>query len=109
ADKRARRRSRTSEDLRPAPRRTGWTGSFDHLRDGTGPGGDRSGTPVPGAEERYAVEHSLLEPFQVEVDDRRDVQGDELRHDEPADDDQAERPARGAVGAEADRDRHGAD
>ena len=57
------------------------------------------------AEEREAVQHLLLEFFEVEVDRRRDKQRDELRHDQPADDDQAQRPARRAIGSVAQRDR----
>ena len=56
-------------------------------------------------EERRAVQHLLLEFFQVQVNHRRHVERDELRDDEPADDHQAERPARSAVGAVAERDR----
>ena len=46
---------------------------------------------MPSAEERNAVQHLLLEIFQVEVNDWRDVQGDELRYHQAADDDQAQR------------------
>ena len=72
------------------------------------PGVARVGAGRPArarAEEGRAVQHLLLELLEVEVDHRRDVERDELGDDQAADDDQAERPARGAVGAEAERDR----
>ena len=37
------------------------------------------------AEEAGAVQHLLLELFQVEINGRRDVERDELRDDQPAD------------------------
>src|SRR5581483_7506937 len=60
---------------------------------------------VLGAEKRRAVQKFFLEVFQVEINDRRDEERDELGNDQAADDDQAEGAARGAVGAEAERDR----
>ena len=45
----------------------------------------------------------------VGVDDRRQIQRDQLRDDEAADDGEAERPPRFAAGAVAERDRHRAE
>ena len=60
---------------------------------------------VRAAQERYAVEHALLKPFQRQINHGRDIQRDELGNDQPADNDQPEWPARGAVGAKAERNR----
>src|SRR5690349_3333584 len=49
-----------------------------------------------------------LQPLEVQVDHRRDVQREELRKHQAADHRQAERHARGAAGAEADGDRQAA-
>src|SRR6476646_2323567 len=54
------------------------------------------------AEEAGAVEHLLLEILQIQVNGRRDVQRDELRDDQSADDDQSQRAAARAVGTETE-------
>src|SRR6266850_7758064 len=46
-----------------------------------------------------------LQPLEIEVDHRRDVEGEHLRQQEAADHGEAERLARAAAGAEADGDR----
>ena len=51
----------------------------------------------------------FLELFEVEINHRRDEKRDELGNDQAADDDQSQRPARSAVGAEAERDRQRAE
>src|SRR5512135_784127 len=61
---------------------------------------------VLGAEERSAVQDFFLKLFEIEINHRGDEQGDELGHNQAADDDQTERAARRAVGAEAERDRN---
>ena len=61
---------------------------------------------VAAAEERNAVEHVFLEPFQPEINHRRDVERDQLRNDQPADDDQAKRTARRSIRAVAERKWH---
>src|SRR5947207_5626449 len=58
------------------------------------------------AEERRAIQDFLLKIFQVEVNHRSDVESDELRHDQPADDYQSKRPPRRAVGAITRGNRH---
>src|SRR5439155_12106540 len=65
---------------------------------------DRLGDREPGlsgAEEGHPVEDPLLETLDVQVEDRRDVKGDELGHDKTADDDETDRPAGGPVCAVA--------
>jgi len=69
-----------------------------HAVDGGGGGGGRR-TCVGRAEEGEAIEHLFLELLEVQIDHGRDVERQELRHDQPADDHESERPARGAVGA----------
>ena len=39
------------------------------------------------------IENAFLEPFQRQVNNRRDIKRDQLRDDEAADDDQTERAA----------------
>src|SRR4051812_35984829 len=46
-----------------------------------------------------------LQPLEIEVDHRRDVEGQHLRQQQAADHREAERLARAAAGAEADGDR----
>ena len=60
---------------------------------------------VAAAQERYVVEHALLEPFQRQINHGRDIERDQLRNDQAADNNQPERPARRAVGAKAERER----
>src|SRR5437762_2546125 len=60
-------------------------------------------------EEAHAVEHLLLELLQVQIDDWSHVEGDELRHHQPADHYEAECAPRGAVGSVAERDGQRAD
>src|SRR5438874_10106939 len=50
----------------------------------------------------------LLQPLEIEVDHRRDVEGEELREQQSADHREAERLARAAAGAKADGDRQAA-
>ena len=52
---------------------------------------------VCAAQERDPVEHAFLEPFQREINHGRDVERDQLRNDQAADDDEPERPARRAI------------
>src|SRR3954463_6285659 len=49
-----------------------------------------------------------LQAFEVEIDDRRDVERQHLRKEQPADHRETERHARAAAGAEADGDRQAA-
>src|SRR5258706_15436282 len=49
-----------------------------------------------------------LQALEVDVDDRRDVERQHLREQQAADHGEAERHARAAAGAEADRDRQAA-
>src|SRR3954468_23617496 len=49
----------------------------------------------------FRLAHAGLQLFEVQVDYRRDVQGEELRHQQPAHHRDAERHARAAAGAEA--------
>ena len=60
-------------------------------------------------EQESAIQHSFLELLEVQVDHWRDVEGDELRDHQPTHDDHPERPARGSVGPEADRNGSRAD
>src|SRR3954470_18758834 len=48
-----------------------------------------------------------LQPLEIEVDHRRDVEGEHLRQQQASDYGEAERLARAAAGAEADGDRQG--
>ena len=56
-------------------------------------------------EEREAVQHFLLELFQVEIDGRRHIEGDKLRDNQSPYDHQSQRATRGAVSSEAKRNR----
>src|SRR5262245_7010209 len=58
------------------------------------------------AEERYLVEHVLLEPFEPEIDDRRHKQRNKLGENQTAHDHQTERAARCSVLAETKRNWH---
>src|SRR4051812_38823100 len=83
--------------------------ALDELRRaGSGSGGDRSDRP-PRTQEGHLVEHLFLELLQVEVDDRRDVEGDELRHHQTADDGETQGTARRSVRTVAQRDGQRAD
>ena len=44
---------------------------------------------VGAAQERHAIEDVFLKPFQPEIDYRRNVEGEKLRNDKAADDDEA--------------------
>jgi hypothetical protein len=48
---------------------------------------------VSRAEEGHPVEHLLLELFEIEIDDGRDVECDELRYYEATYDDESQRSA----------------
>ena len=61
---------------------------------------------VGAAQERHSVEHAFLEPFEREINHGGDVERDQLRNDQAADDDQPERPARRAIRAVTKRKRH---
>jgi hypothetical protein len=54
---------------------------------------------MTGAEELAPIQNLLLELFQVEIDNRRDEQRDELRDYQATDYDQTEWPPRRAIGA----------
>ena len=60
---------------------------------------------VAAAQERNFVEDAFLEPFQRQVNHRRDIERDELRNNQAADDDQTERTARRTISAKAQRER----
>ena len=45
---------------------------------------------VRAAQERHAIEDMFLEPFQPEINHRRDVEGEQLRNDKAADDNETE-------------------
>ena len=60
---------------------------------------------MPRAKEGGAVQDVFLELFEVKIDDRRDVERDELGNYQAADNDQAERPARRTIGSKPERDR----
>ena len=61
------------------------------------------------SEKRHSVQDPLLKLLHIEIDDRCNEQRDELLHDQTADDNQTEGPARSAIGAEAKRDRNRAE
>ena len=48
---------------------------------------------VAAAQERNAIQHIFLDPFQGQIDYGRDVKSDELRNNESADNDKTQRPA----------------
>src|SRR5436309_12945870 len=54
------------------------------------------------AQKRNSIEDMLLEPFQPQVNDRRNKERDHLRNDQSSDNDKAKRPARGSITSEAD-------
>ena len=45
------------------------------------------------AEELAAIQHAFLESFEIEIDNGRDEERDELRNNQTTDDNQSERPA----------------
>ena len=49
---------------------------------------------VAAAEERNAIEDVFLDPFQRQINNWRDIESNELRDDESANDNQSEWPAR---------------
>ena len=57
-------------------------------------------------EEGKSIQNLFLEQFQIQIDHRRDVERDELAHDEPAHDHQTQRPTASTVRAPTQRDRH---
>src|SRR5438552_214281 len=59
-------------------------------------------------EEGKAIQDLLLELFEVKIDGRSDEKGDELRHNQPADHNEPQRPARGAIRPVAEGDGQGA-
>src|SRR5438309_341684 len=61
---------------------------------------------VPRTEERGAVEYLLLKLFEVKIDYRRDVERDELRNHQAADNHQPERPPRRTIRSVTQRDGH---
>src|SRR3982751_5690216 len=63
---------------------------------------------VTAAEERHPIEDVFLERFEREINHRCDVEGDQLRDNEAANDDQAERAPRSSVSTVAESKRHSA-
>src|SRR6266496_6678456 len=61
---------------------------------------------VSAAEERYPIEHVLLEPFEPEIDDWCHKQRNELGENQTADDYETQRAARCSVLPEPERNRH---
>src|SRR5205814_6083461 len=59
-------------------------------------------------EEGKAIQDLLLELFEVEIDRRSNEKGDELRHNQAANHNESERPARGAIRPVAEGDGKGA-
>src|SRR6476620_256502 len=59
---------------------------------------------MAGPKEFAAIQHSLLKLFQVQINYRRNKEGDELRDHQPADDNQTQWPAGRTVGAIAECD-----
>src|SRR5438552_7470056 len=59
---------------------------------------------VCATQERYLIQHVLLEPFEPEIDDRRHKQRNQLGENQAAYDHQTERAARCSVLAESERD-----
>src|SRR5260370_33595847 len=59
-------------------------------------------------EKGKAIQDLLLELFEVEIDRWSNEKGDELRHNQAADHNESERPARGAIGPVAEGDGQGA-
>src|SRR4029434_5434565 len=57
---------------------------------------------VTAAQKRYFVEHAFLEPFERQVNDRCDVERDELRNNQAADNDETKRTTRRSIGAETE-------
>src|ERR1043166_140660 len=64
---------------------------------------------APGAEKGTAVEYAFLKLLEVEIDYRCDVKRDELRNHQPANYNQAQRPARRTISAITQRDRRRAE
>ena len=60
---------------------------------------------VTAAQKRNFVEHALLEPFEREVNHRCDVERDQLRNDQAADNDETKRATRRSIGAITERKR----
>src|SRR5256885_2046376 len=57
---------------------------------------------VSAAPERHPIKNVFLKPFQPQIDDRSNEQGDELRKNQTADDHQPEWPARRTIRPETD-------
>src|SRR4030095_3532266 len=57
---------------------------------------------VTAAQKRYFVEHAFLEPFERQVNHRCDVERDELRNNQAADNDKTKRTTRRSIGAETE-------
>src|SRR6476469_6972221 len=62
---------------------------------------------VAAAQERNAVEDVFLDPFEGEINYGRNIESNQLRDDQAADDDKAERPTRRAIRAVAEGQRNG--
>src|ERR1044071_8040837 len=58
---------------------------------------------------RSSIQHSLLEPFEVQINHRSDVQSNELRCNQASDYHQTQRPSRGSVSTVPQRNRHSSD
>src|SRR3954451_21394170 len=59
---------------------------------------------VTRTEKGRSIEHLLLELFHIEVNYGRDVQRNELRDNQAANNNQSQRPSRGTIGSVAERD-----